>query len=360
MKLSIITINRNNAAGLRKTMKSVFSQTYRDFEYIVVDGASTDESVEVVKEIEKSQITNHQSQISFTWISEPDTGIYNAMNKGIEIASGLRFVNALNRSELVEDKNKEIEIAEGKRVVDTFNRSTLCGDKNKEINRSELVEDKHGEADQPKQSGVENKGNEDGYVLMLNSGDYLVDDQVLERIIPQLDGTDIIQGNTIEEREGKTFRNRGYGRSEISMYDVMEGVFLHQASFCRISLFEKYGYFDETYAIAADTKFFIICLGTHNATFRYVNTDITNYDCTGISAEKSGYWYGKHWEESTRLRRELFSPRLERYLRENEPKVQLYNKLHEYKWIWNITMVLVYFHNWIYGNKKNTIIEKIQ
>ena len=52
MKLSIITINRNNADGLRKTMESVFAQTYKEFEYIVVDGASDDDSVNVIKELE--------------------------------------------------------------------------------------------------------------------------------------------------------------------------------------------------------------------------------------------------------------------------------------------------------------------
>ena len=50
-KLSIITINRNNAEGLRKTLESVFKQTYRDFEYIIIDSASTDDSVEVIKEL---------------------------------------------------------------------------------------------------------------------------------------------------------------------------------------------------------------------------------------------------------------------------------------------------------------------
>ena len=317
MKLSIITINRNNAAGLRKTMKSVFSQTYRDFEYIVVDGASTDESVEVIR-----ASALQAEGLDYKWISEPDTGIYNAMNKGIEIALGRRIVNPFNRSELVEDK--------------------------------------HGEADRPKQSGVENKDAEKGYVLMLNSGDYLVDEHVVERVIPELDGSDIVQGNTIEEREGRVYRNKGYGRSEISIYDVMEGVFLHQASFCQVQLFEKYGYFDETYTIAADTKFFTICLGVHNASFSYINIDITNYDCNGISAATSGPWNKKHWEEFVRLRREMFSPRLEYYLQYNEPKVQIYNKLHEYKWIWNMTMLLMRIHDWLYGSRKNISIEEIK
>jgi len=88
MKLSIITINRNNAAGLEKTMQSVVSQSYKDFEYIVIDGASTDGSVEVVKNLE-SEFTH------LNWVSEPDSGIYNAMNKGLRKASG-DYIQILN------------------------------------------------------------------------------------------------------------------------------------------------------------------------------------------------------------------------------------------------------------------------
>ena len=88
MRLSIITINRNNAAGLEKTMLSVAAQTCKEIEYIVVDGASTDESVEVVKKLEP-QFAH------LKWVSEPDTGIYNAMNKGIRMASG-DYIQILN------------------------------------------------------------------------------------------------------------------------------------------------------------------------------------------------------------------------------------------------------------------------
>lgn len=97
MKLTIITINRNNAVGLKKTMQSVLSQTCKEFEYIVVDGASTDESVEIA--------TSFQTSISnFQFISEPDTGIYNAMNKGIRMASG-NYVQFLNSGDcLVNDR----------------------------------------------------------------------------------------------------------------------------------------------------------------------------------------------------------------------------------------------------------------
>ena len=115
MKLSIITINYNNAEGLRKTLASVASQTYRDIEHIIVDGASTDGSVDVIKEYENQLHITH-SPIHLLWSSEPDTGIYNAMNKGIEIALGRRVVNSLNRSERSDDKNRGIRKATGEYV----------------------------------------------------------------------------------------------------------------------------------------------------------------------------------------------------------------------------------------------------
>lgn len=97
MKLSIITVNRNNADGLRKTIESVVSQTFTDFEYIIIDGASTDGSVEVIKEYAKATLPNGEGLGErLYWVSEPDTGIYNAMNKGILKAKGeyLQFLNS--------------------------------------------------------------------------------------------------------------------------------------------------------------------------------------------------------------------------------------------------------------------------
>lgn len=88
--VSIITINRNNASGLKKTMQSVLDQSFKDYEYVVVDGASTDGSVDVIKDF----IPLFGERMK--WISEPDNGIYNAMNKGIQIASGdyIQFLNS--------------------------------------------------------------------------------------------------------------------------------------------------------------------------------------------------------------------------------------------------------------------------
>jgi glycosyltransferase involved in cell wall biosynthesis len=94
MTLSIITINRNNAIGLEKTMRSVICQKCKDFEYIVIDGASTDGSKSVIQRFAQE----HERTIK--WVSEPDNGIYNAMNKGIGIASG-EYVQFLNSGDLL-------------------------------------------------------------------------------------------------------------------------------------------------------------------------------------------------------------------------------------------------------------------
>ena len=87
MRLSIITINYNNCEGLKKTIDSVLAQTCNDFEWIVIDGGSTDGSRELLEQ--------HASHFDY-WVSEPDKGIYNAMNKGIDHAQGdyLLFLNS--------------------------------------------------------------------------------------------------------------------------------------------------------------------------------------------------------------------------------------------------------------------------
>lgn len=97
MKVSIITINRNNATELKRTLFSVASQTYSEFEHIIVDGGSTDGSVDVIKDYEKKSCPIREgNRKGLLWISEPDHGIYNAMNKGVRMAMGdyLLFLNA--------------------------------------------------------------------------------------------------------------------------------------------------------------------------------------------------------------------------------------------------------------------------
>jgi putative colanic acid biosynthesis glycosyltransferase len=87
MKISIITVNYNNDFSLENTISSVIKQYFLDYEYIVIDGGSNDNSVEIIKK--------YASKITY-WISEKDNGIYHAMNKGIAQASGeyILFLNA--------------------------------------------------------------------------------------------------------------------------------------------------------------------------------------------------------------------------------------------------------------------------
>lgn len=118
MRLSIITINYNNASGLRKTLTSVASQTYRDIEHIIIDGGSKDGSVEAIKEYvaanpDRDPFFKH----TIKWVSEEDSGIYNAMNKGIKKSTGA-YVQILNSGDIfanmdvVERMVAEIEKAE--------------------------------------------------------------------------------------------------------------------------------------------------------------------------------------------------------------------------------------------------------
>lgn len=113
MRLSVITINYNNCDGLRKTIESVVRQTYKDIEYIIIDGGSTDGSVDVIKEFE--------DKINY-WVSESDNGCYHAMNKGTEIASG-DYVIFMNSGDCFYSDNVIAEFAKLNPTEDV-----LCGD----------------------------------------------------------------------------------------------------------------------------------------------------------------------------------------------------------------------------------------
>lgn len=267
MKLSIITINRNNVAGLRETMESVFAQTYHDFEYIVVDGASTDGSVDIIREYESVHSLNVQS-FNFIWISEPDTGIYNAMNKGIRMS--------------------------------------------------------HGE-----------------YSLMLNSGDCLADNDVVERILPELQGTDLIQGSMYLQTKDAKHLDYGFGGTKMSFFDVCDGDFLHQATFVHRNVYEQYGYYDESYRIAGDTAFFIKVLGLCNVTFRVVDIPISIFEGGGLASSADTKLIEARHREFQRIMQEIVGERLNRLYKEDYKKVKLYNRLHAHKWMWYVVMAMV-------------------
>ena len=90
MKLSIITINYNHLDGLKNTFESVIVQTWKEYEWIIIDGGSTDGSLEFIQE--------HKSLFSY-WCSEKDGGVYNAQNKGITHAEG-EYIVFLNSGDI--------------------------------------------------------------------------------------------------------------------------------------------------------------------------------------------------------------------------------------------------------------------
>lgn len=126
MLISIITINYNNEKGLAKTINSVVSQTFHDYEYIIVDGGSTDDSTNIIK--------SYSDHISY-WVSEKDNGIYNAMNKGTQQAKG-DYILYLNSGDCLYDTNTLNLISQhtgndiilgwrktDKGIIETFNKN---------------------------------------------------------------------------------------------------------------------------------------------------------------------------------------------------------------------------------------------
>lgn len=119
MKISIITVCFNAESIIEETIKSVISQTYNDIEYIIVDGKSTDSTMEIIKK--------YADKIDKI-ISEPDKGIYDAMNKGISLATG-NFINFMNAGDTFSSpdavKNVVMQIEEDSDVV--YGDSTMIG-----------------------------------------------------------------------------------------------------------------------------------------------------------------------------------------------------------------------------------------
>lgn len=199
MRLTIITINYNNKEGLRQTIDSVISQTKTPYEYIIIDGASSDGSQLLLSEY-SSFITRS--------VSEKDTGIYNAMNKGIIISTG-------------------------------------------------------------------------DYLLFLNSGDTLIDVNVLERISSELMDADILEGDTACFLYGK-FNHTWMAPDSITVNTFYSGSIAHQSALIRRTLFDNELY-DENLKIVSDWKFFFKKLIFCNATYRKVGFTISCFDMSGMS-----------------------------------------------------------------------------
>lgn len=311
MKLSIVTINYNNAEGLRKTLASVAAQTYRNIEHIIIDAASTDGSVDVIREYAEGQtshITHHTSHI-VKWSSEPDRGIYDGMNKGIEIALGRRVVNALNRSELVEDKNKGIRKATGE------------------------------------------------YIQILNSGDILASNDVTERMVAAMDSLNAKRSSLNEDAVGILYGNmikKDYstgkiigksGKVEYSLRQYYSSTMNHDCCYIRRDLFETYGLYAENLKIVSDWKWFLQTIGLGNVNPVYVDVDVTIFDASGISESNLAL----RNEERRKVLEEVLPPAVLADYDAHAFEMEQMNRLrrhHIYWLVYFIERVLFKFEKW--------------
>ena len=197
-KFSVITINYNNVEGLRATMESVLNQTCQDFEYIVIDGGSTDGSLEVIRA--------YADRLDY-WVSEADRGVYHAMNKGIGQAQG-------------------------------------------------------------------------EYLNFMNSGDCFHSPRVLEEVVSEVEGCDILLGRYCnrDTQEVKQVR-----RGPVTLLTLLKEPFNHQSMFYARSLFAERQY-DESLRIQSDFKFNVLSIVFGQCRVAFTDTIVADYDFNGISS----------------------------------------------------------------------------
>lgn len=141
-KISIITVSYNSVETIEQTILSVLNQSYSNIEYIIIDGASTDGTVDLIRK--------YEDQIAY-WVSEPDNGIYDAMNKGLDVASGdiIGIINSddwyeTNAVELIVQyfkNNSELEGVCGNLLIHLdFNKYNMIKVSHSSINLSNIRE----------------------------------------------------------------------------------------------------------------------------------------------------------------------------------------------------------------------------
>ncbi len=118
--ITIVTVVYNGEAFLEKTIESVINQSYQNIEYIIIDGSSTDKTVDIIKK--------YESHISY-WVSEKDTGIYDAMNKGARVATG-DFINFMNADDIICSNDAVEKVVEQIKNFDTtyYARASIISD----------------------------------------------------------------------------------------------------------------------------------------------------------------------------------------------------------------------------------------
>ena len=243
MKLSIITINYNNASGLRKTLASVASQTYRDIEHIIVDAASTDGSVDVIRDYESANRSSVHP-LTIVWSSKKDKGIYNGMNIGIQRATG-DYIQILNSGDLLAAPDVTERMMNALHSINSLNVNSL-------------------------------------------------NDKI---------GAPILYGNMLKSYDGKTIINRDTCGGDMytpeSFLYFYKGTLNHDCAYIRRDLFEKYGLYNEQMKICADWEWYVRAIVLGGEKPLYTNIDVTIFDMNGVSES-----YGKNADIIKRERRE--------------------------------------------------------
>ena len=291
-KLSIVTINYNNAEGLRRTLASVAAQTCDSIEHIIIDGNSTDGSVEIIKEY-VHQLEIGDRKLEVYWVSEPDKGIYNAMNKGIRKASG-EYIQILNSGDILA-------------APDVTERMVKALDAlNDEMSRADALNEP----------------------LSLNDGKM-----------------GILYGNMIKKdyATGKVIGKSG--EVEYSLRQYYCSTMNHDCCYIRRDLFEKFGLYDESLKIVSDWKWFLQAIGLGNVKPVYVDIDVTIFDASGVSESNLGL----RNKERRMVLEELLPPAVLVDFDKHSFEIQQMGRLrkhHLYGLVYLIERVLFKFEKW--------------
>ncbi len=238
-KLSIITINLNNARGLKRTLESVACQTYTDYEHIIIDGGSTDESIETIKQYESQY---NGTAYGLYWVSEPDKGIYNAMNKGIKVAKG-------------------------------------------------------------------------EYCLFLNSGDWLVDQDSLEKASSHLRGYDIFYMDLRTIRKDYLYPNK------LTLDFFFNESLGHPSTFIKTKLFSVVGNYSESNIIVSDWEFFLKAIILKQCSYKHVPIILSFFEDGGMCTNPD--MKNVQLSEREKVLKELFPLIYNDYVAYNKQKNQL-------------------------------------
>lgn len=299
MKLSIVTINYNDAKGLAKTLQSVADQHIPDgfeLEHIIVDGGSTDGSVEVIRDY----ATVHHTLYTIRWVSEKDKGVYNAMNKGIRMATS-DYIQILNAGDILAAPDVLSRMF-------NFVHSNIQYQKNNSLN-------------------LESKSN--SHIRTFGIEENSLNSLILEGY------PDLLYGNMIRQRADGTIEGKS-GQVPYSLLNYFMSTMNHDCCWIKRSLFEEYGLYDENLKIVSDWKWFLQAIGLGHAKPVYVDIDMTIFDTTGISERNLAL----RNEERRKVLEEVLPPAVLTDYDQHAFDMQQMDNLRKHPWAYKLVWIL--------------------